>query len=176
MSPASITNMHLRKIQWAIAALMAVCSLGLGWYWGGRSEIYWSMERERLHALVEYSQKVHVGSPIAEKAQLRRCGLDGGATAARDGTFTVYMIGYGEDSCCTDDACGQVALLVRSWGGRIVMIQDIENARSFGVRAVVDARGGRLADRLVAVTDSHATVKGIFRNLDSHDLDAALRY
>ena len=56
------------------------------------------------------------------------------------------------------------------------MIQDIKHALSFGVRTVIDDRGEHLADRLIVVTGADSTVKGIFRNLDSHHLEAALHY
>ena len=176
MSSVSIIKTHPRKIQAVVAMLVAACSLGMGWRLGGRPEVYWSMERERLRALVEYSRKVRVGSSLLEQAQLCRPGLDGSAAGASGGAFTVYMIGYGADSCCIEAACSSIGPQVRSWGGRAVMIEDIGNARFFGVRAIVDAQGERLADRLVVVTDAHATVKGIFRNLDRDDLDAALQY
>ena len=92
----------------------------------------------------------------------------GEAVVARDaGVFTVFMIGYGEDSCCADDPCDSIGQLVRSWGGTAVMIQDTDRARSCGVPSVVDARGEeQLGDRLVVVTDADATVRGIFRNLE----------
>lgn len=176
MSPVSISHTDRRMAQWVVVKLTAVWSLGFGWYLGGRPEVFWSMERERLHALVEYSHMVHVGLPLAEQAQLCRLGLDDGSAAVRDGAFTVYMVGYDADSCCIDDSCGSIGELVRSWGGRVVMAQSFERARFFGVRAVVDSRGEHLADRLVVVTDASATVKGIFRSLDSRDLDAAIRY
>lgn len=176
MSPMSISSMHFRKGRWITAAIIFLGSLGLGWYLGGRPEIYWSMERERLHALIEYLPMLRVGSPLTAQTKSCRHGLDGHEAAARDAAFTVHMIGYGEDACCIDDDCGSIGQLVRSRGGLAVMIQDIESARSFGVRAVADEHGEHLADRLIVVTNADATVRGIFRNLDSRDLDAALRY
>ncbi len=171
----SISNKHLRQVAWIIVAAASLSSLGLGWYFGGSPEVHWSIERERLHALVEYSQVVHVGSPLTTRAK-SCCYNVVGREASQDASFKVYIIGYGDGDSCIDDACGSAGRLVRSWGGTTLMFQDIESAQSFGVRAVVDEHGEHLADRLIVVTSADTTVKGIFRNLDIRDLDAALRY
>lgn len=134
------------------------------------------MERERLQALVEYSQKVHVGLPLP--AQTENCWQDlgRGESAAQVAAFKVYMIGYGESDCCINQDCGLIGQLVGFWGGAILMTQDIESAYSLGVRTVVDEAGEHFADRLVIVTNNDTKVKGIFRNLSSDDLEAALHY
>ena len=177
MPPVSI----IRMPPWKIAAIACICfpvigSIWVGWYLGGLPNIYWSMERERLHALAEYSQMVRVGYRLVANSNSRLPRFDGVETDARNLSFTVYIIGYGEGAVCSESGCDLTEPLVTSWGGTTVMIQDIERARSFGVRAVVDERGEHLADRLIVVTDTNAMVKGIFRNIDSQDLDAALRY
>jgi len=173
-----IAKIGFRKVRWMIALIGSLVSLALGWYLGGRPGLYWPLERERLNVLFEYSQKVRVGNLLAIKSH--DCRSDLGETSAdNSNTFTVYMIGYGEDSCCVGDGCSAVGFKTRTGNGftaTVLMIQSKEKARSFGMPMIDDGRGERFADRLIVVVDDHGVVRGIFHNLDQKHLDAALRY
>jgi hypothetical protein len=176
---AFIAKIRQRKVQWMITFVTALGSIALGWYLGeGRPELYWPLERERLNVLFEYSQQVHVGLPLAFKAHDCRSDLD---EKMHDNShpLAVYMVGYGEDSCCTGNGCGSVGFKTRFGNGFaavIIMIQSKENALAFGVRTIAHGHGERFADRLIVVADDLGVVRGIFHNLDQKHLEAALRY
>jgi hypothetical protein len=175
---AFIAKLRRQKIPWMIALIGSLVSVALGWYLGGRSGLYWPLERERLNVLFEYSQKVRVGNRLAIKSHDCRSDL-GGTRADNSDALTVYMVGYGEDSCCVDDDCSSVGFKTRTGNGfiaTILMIQSKEKARSFGMPMIDDGNVERFADRLIVVADDHGVVRGIFHNLDQKHLDDTLRY
>lgn len=130
---------------------------------------------QKRNRVVEYSEKVHVGLPLAAQAENCRRNPAQGDSTTQVVNFKVYMISYGNSDCCIDKDCGSIGRLVASWGGTVLMTQSMERAYSFGVRTIADEAGEHLADRLVVVTGDDTKVKGIFRNLDSHDLEVAMR-